>query len=456
MERQYHLIGIGGIGMSAIAYLLLRRGFKVSGSDLKENEAIRGLVDAGARVFIGHSAGNVRGAQVIVYSSAVRGDNPEIVEAKKQKLPLLKRSEALAQLMQGKDVITVAGSHGKTTAASLVSCLLLEAGFLPTVAVGGIVRNIDGNACAGTGEFFVAEADESDGSFLNYQPKYSIITNIDREHLDYYQDFDSELRAFKDFLNKTRQDGCVFYCADDENLKNIAGSYKNKSISFGLDNGARIYPKNVEFRGLESEFDCYDRDKFVDRFTLALGGRHNISNSLSVIALGLELGINLPLVKKTLKNYQGSRRRLEVKFSFGGICVIDDYAHHPTEIKATLSAIKNLGYKRIIGIFQPHRYTRTRLLMREFCESFDLLDCLILTDIYPAGEKPEEGISASRIFEGIKKRGSSPKEVYFVPKQELAGYALKIKREGDLILTLGAGDITRICDELVEGLKRQG
>lgn len=217
-----------------------------------------------------------------------------------------------------------------------------------------------------------------------------------------------------------------------------------------------IYPENIEFNGLSSGFDCYCRNKLVDRFTLSLGGRHNISNSLSVIALGLELGIDLGLIKKTLKNYQGSRRRLEVKFSSGGVCVIDDYAHHPTEIKATLSAAKNLGHKRLVGIFQPHRYTRTRFLLREFCESFDLLDCLILTDIYPAGEKPEEGTSARGIFEGIKKRGSSPKEVYFVSMQELAGYALKIKREGDLILTMGAGDITRICDELVQGLQRQG
>lgn len=455
MNKHYHLIGIGGIGMSGIAHLLLRRGIQVSGSDLKESRITEGLIRAGARIFVGHSPRNIKGAQVVIYSSAIKEDNPEVIAAKKAKIPLIKRAEALAQLMREKDAVTVAGSHGKTTTASLASCLLLEAGFSPTVAVGGIVRSIDANACAGSGEFFVAEADESDGSFLNYRPRYSIVTNIDREHLDYYRDFASQLSAFKDFLNNTRQDGCVFYCADDKNLKSIAARLKNRHVSFGLGSAAIVHAQNMAFSGLSSGFDCYYRDKFVERFSLALGGRHNISNSLAVIALGLELGIDLKIIKKTLKEYQGSRRRLEVKFCSGGISVIDDYAHHPTEIKATLSAVKNLKHKRLIAIFQPHRYSRTRFLLPEFCESFDLLDCLILTDIYPAGEEPQEGITANRILEGIRRRSSSPKEVHLISKGELAGYALKIKREGDLILTLGAGDITRVCDELVEGLKKQ-
>ncbi|MFH0762512.1 MAG: UDP-N-acetylmuramate--L-alanine ligase [Candidatus Omnitrophota bacterium] len=457
MNKHYHLIGIGGIGMSAIAQILLRRGFKVSGSDLKESKATMGLARAGAQIFIGHKSANVTDAQVVVYSSAIKEDNPEISQARKEGLPLLKRAEALARLMQGKSVIAVAGSHGKTTTTSLVSCLLLEAGLFPTVAAGGIIKNIDNNACFGRGEFFVAEADESDGSFLHYLPKYSIITNIDREHLDYYREFKNEVEAFRKFIAGTNKDGCVFYCSDDANLKNIMAGYKNRAVSFGLDAAAQIHPEHIVLQGLSCEFDCYRGDKFIERFTLSLGGRHNICNSLAVIALGLELGIDLGLIKNALKGYRGCRRRLEVKFSSMGISVVDDYAHHPTEIKATILAAKNLPHQRAIGVFQPHRYSRTRMLFGEFCESFDSLDCLIITDIYPAGELPEEGVDAQQLCRQIKKRKkSAPGEVYFVPREELAGYVSAFKREGDLILTLGAGDITKVCDELVERIKRQG
>ena len=455
MNKCYHLIGIGGIGMSGIAQLLLRRGFKVSGSDLKENKITMDLARAGAEIFIGHRRANIAAAQVIIYSSAIKEDNPEIIEAKRQGMPLLKRAQGLAQLMQGKVVITVAGSHGKTTTTSLVSCLLLEAGLLPTVAVGGIIKNIDNNACLGEGKFFVAEADESDGSFLHYSPKYSIITNIDREHLDYYKEFKNAVQAFRKFIKRTDKDGCLFYCLDDPNLRKIISGSKKKAVSFGLGARARIHPGNIVLEGLTCEFDCYENNKFLERFALSLGGRHNICNCLSVIALGRELGIELGVIKKALNDYQGSRRRLEVKLGGPQISVIDDYAHHPTEIKATLLAAKNLAHKRMIGVFQPHRYSRTKLLLNEFCASFDSLDCLIITDIYPAGEQPEQGVDARLIFEKIKKRKTAPREVYFVPKQELVDYVSGFKKDGDLILTLGAGDITKVCDELVEKIKGQ-
>src|SRR3989338_4542610 len=314
MDMHYHLIGIGGIGMSGIAQLLLRCGLRVSGSDLKENKITRELAILGAEIFIGHNAANVRGAGLVVYSTAIKEDNPETIEAKRLGIPVIKRAQALASLMRDKAVITVTGSHGKTTTTSLASYLLLEAGFYPTAAIGGILKNIDTNACLGNGRFFVAEADESDGSFLYYRPKYSIITNIDVEHLDYYETFENEINAFREFLNKTEEDGCLFCCADDINLMKILKGYKNKYILFGLKNNADIIAKNIQLQGLSSEFDCFYRDKFIHRFKLSLGGRHNISNALSVIALGLELGIGLKIINNALARYKGAHRRLEIKF----------------------------------------------------------------------------------------------------------------------------------------------
>lgn len=454
MDKHYHLIGIGGIGMSGIAQLLLRRGIKVSGSDLKESKITAELKELGAQVFIGHNPLNIKGANLIIYSSAILQDNPEIQEAKRQGITLIRRAQALAGLMEDETVITVTGSHGKTTTASLVSYLLLEAGLSPTIAVGGVLRNIDTNAYLGDGKFFVAEADESDGTFLYYRPKYSIITNIDYEHLDYYKEFKNALAAFKEFLSNTKEDGCVFVCSDDINLKDIIKDYKNKYVMFGLKEGAHIYPKNIKTKELTCEFDCFYKDKFIDRFYLALGGEHNISNALSVIALGLELGIDLEVIKKTLERYQGAKRRLEIKFNNKDYLLIDDYAHHPTEIRATLSALINLRFARLIAIFQPHRYTRTKLLLDEFSKSFDLADYVIITDIYPAGEEPQEGISGRLIYDKIKEY-SPNKQVIFLPKEKIAMHILETIKPQDLVVTLGAGDIVKTCDELVEELKRK-
>ena len=453
MDKHYHLIGIGGIGMSGIAQLLLRQGLKVSGSDLKESRITEELKKIGAQVFIGHSPLNIKGADCVIYSSAIKEDNPEVSAALASGVPLIKRAQALAELMKDKSVITVTGSHGKTTTTSLVSYLLLEAGFAPTVAIGGILKNIDTNACIGEGKFFVAEADESDGSFLYYRPRYSIITNIDREHLDYYKEFSREIEAFRKFLNRTEKDGCLFCCADDMNLISILKDYKNRYVLFGLKNTAQIYPKNIRLEGLSSEFDCFYKNKLIGRFHLSLGGEHNISNALAVIALGLELGVDLEVIKKTLVNYKGAGRRLEIKFSDKGLMLIDDYAHHPTEIKATLSAVRNLKQNRVIAIFQPHRYTRTKLLLEEFGKSFDLADYVIITDIYPASEPPLEGVSGRSVYDKIKER-TPAKEVHFLAKEEIVGHILGIIKPGDLLITLGAGDIVKISDELAEKIKR--
>ena len=454
MQKHYHLVGIGGIGMSGIAQLLLRCDYKVTGSDLKESRNAKELRNLGAGVFIGHNPENIKGADVVVYSSAISEDNPEIKEAKILKIPLIMRAQALAELMLNKSVITVAGSHGKTTVTSLASYLLLEAGLSPTIAIGGILKNIDSNACIGSGKFFVAEADESDGSFLYYKPKFSIITNIDYEHLDYYKNFETEIEAFRRFINSTSDDGCVFFCNDDLNLKEIIKGYKSKSISFGFNPGADIYPKNITMEGLHSNFDCFLKDKFVERFSLALGGEHNISNALSVIALGLELGIDLKFIKSALAGYKGALRRLEIKFKNQDYIVIDDYAHHPTEIRATLKAASNLKSRRVVAIFQPHRYTRTQLLFDEFIRSFDNVDYLMITDIYSASEQPILDVNSVNLCRKIKEYTPN-KEVNFVPKEELVNRVFEIAQPGDLIITLGAGDIVRISDELAEKFKSQ-
>jgi len=439
--------------MSGIARLLISRKHKVTGSDLKENRMTGELTGCGAQVFIGHKAENISGADFVVYSSAVKEDNPEIQQARRLGIPLIKRAQALAELVRDKSVIPIAGSHGKTTTSSLVSYLLLEAGLSPTMAIGGIFKNIGNNAESGCGDYFVAEADESDGSFLYYQPKYSIITNVDQEHLDYYKDFANEIQTFGDFINKTKDDGCIFCCNDDINLKALAVASGKKRVMFGLNAGADVYPGNIKIEGLSSEFDCFYRGKLLGRFCLALGGTHNISNALAVIALAMELGISVAVIKRVLSGYKGAGRRLEVKFRSEDYTLIDDYAHHPTEIKASLAALRNLKAARLIAIFQPHRFSRTKLLMDEFAASFDLADSIIVTDIYPASESPIEGINGQALCERIRER-LPERSLEFLPKDKITERVLNTLRPGDLVVTLGAGDIIKICDELAQRLKK--
>ncbi|RKY31452.1 MAG: UDP-N-acetylmuramate--L-alanine ligase [Candidatus Omnitrophota bacterium] len=453
-KEHYHLIGIGGIGMSAIAKLLMRKGIKVSGSDIKENTIIQQLKEKGAQTNIGHSANNIKGADLIIYSSAIKQDNPELKEAQRLKIPLIRRAEALAKLMQDKTVITVTGSHGKTTTSCLASCLLFNAGFRPTIAVGGLLQNLDTNACLGEGDFFIAEADESDGSFLCYHPEYSIITNIDFEHLDYYSTFENMTASFAKFIDQTDRKGCIFAYKSDYNLMRLLKGYKYKYITFGLKTDADIYPKNINLKFPNSEFDCFYKNKYVAGFSLGLAGEHNILNSLSVIALGLELGINTTKIAQTLEGYKGTLRRMQIKFNKKKYMVIDDYAHHPTEIKATLSAIKNLEAGRMIVVFQAHRYSRTKLLIDEFGKCFDLADYIIITDIYPAGELPIKGIDAELIFNRLKENYPD-KKIVLLPRGKIVAHTLENIRQRDIVVTIGAGDIGKTCDELVQELKRK-
>jgi UDP-N-acetylmuramate--alanine ligase len=356
--------------------------------------------------------------------------------------------------MREKKVITVTGAHGKTTTSSLVSHLMLEAGLSPTIAVGGIFKNIGNNVKPGEGEYFVAEADESDGSFLYYRPRYSIITNIDREHLDYYRDFSVLLGAFRSFIAQTAKGGCVFCCGDDANLVRLLQGHRGRSVLFGLTRACDVRPSNIAMRELNSEFECLYFNKPIGRFRLALGGMHNISNAMAVIALAMELGVSLEVTGKALATYKGTGRRLEVKFRDGRTMLVDDYAHHPTEIRATLAALEAVPHKRLIAVFQPHRYTRTRLLLDEFGKSFASADRVIITDIYAASEKPIPGIDAGIVCGEIR-RNEPAKQVEYIEKDRILERLTATLEPGDLIVTLGAGDITRISDELAEKLAKK-
>lgn len=448
--KHVHFIGIGGIGMSGIACILQSHRVTVSGSDIKPSHLLDVLRERGIQVFLGHRPDNILGADLVVYSSAIKADNEELVAAQKRGIPVIKRAECLAELMRDKVAITVSGAHGKTTTASLVAHLLIQAGLNPTAAIGGIVRNWDDNICLGKSRYFVAEADESDGTFLKYEPTYSIVTNIDYEHLDYYKDYADIINAFEQFMKKTREEGSIIACVDNYNIKCVLSRLKKRFISYGLKSECDVSATGIEENGYSSKFDCYCRGKLLGGFKLSIPGRHNILNSLAVIALGQELGIDKEIIQKSLLTYKGAQRRLEVKVESRDCLIIDDYAHHPTEIVATLDAVRGIAqhkkYKRIIAIFQPHRYSRTKFLLNEFSQSFHQADYLIITDIYAASELPIAGLSAEALYEKIRQKGK--KDIEFIKKEDIVNRVLDITLPGDLIITLGAGDIGKLSDEL--------
>jgi UDP-N-acetylmuramate--alanine ligase len=459
MYKEVHFIGIGGIGMSGIAQLYLDAGIKVTGSDIRDSERLELLRLKGAKVYIGHKPYHIKNQDLVVYSSAIKEDNPELIEARRKNIRIIKRAEALAEIIQNANLITVTGSHGKTTTSSLVSHILMEAGFFPTVVVGGIWLNLNNSAFKGGNDFFVVEADESDGSFLYFKPNYSIITNIDFEHLDYYKNMENLLNTFVDFINNIRQDGYLIACGEDKNILSILKRINKKTVLYGLSSHSDIYAKDIKFEGLSSYFDCIYKGNFLERFYLPLGGLHNVLNSLAAIALARQLKIETQIIKDALSKFKGTRRRIEVKSFIDGVLFIDDYAHHPTEIRATLKTVSNLGYRRVIAIFQPHRYSRTKILLDEFAKCFDdlddLVDELIITDIYPADESPIEGIDAERLTERINFYKKIP-FAKFLSKEKIIPYILDILKKDDLVITLGAGDIYKICDELIQQFKGKG
>ena len=462
-----HFVGIGGIGMSGIAEVLHNLGYDVTGSDIKDSETTRRLRDLGINVFIGHEGDNIDDSHVVVVSSAVSDKNPEIVEAKRRVIPVIPRAEMLAELARLKYGILVAGAHGKTTTTSLISSVLAHAGLDPTVIIGGRLKATGSNARLGQGNFLVAEADESDGSFLKLSPTIAVATNIDREHLDFFQSIDALKEAFVSFLNKIPFYGVSIVCIENEHLRELLPSLHRRCITYGFRSEAELSAKNIRKGFMSVSFEAIYKGRDIGNFDLPLLGEHNVLNSLAAIGVALELQIDIPVIKEALKRFGGIQRRFEFKGATEEIKVFDDYGHHPTEIKATLVAAKEgllfssqnteLGFKkagRLFVLFQPHRYTRTRDLMDAFASSFKDADFLILLDVYPAGEKPIEGINSATLFEKIKKNGRN-NALYVKDKDEAIMYIISNLRKDDLLLTLGAGDVWKIGDEILRRLRNE-
>lgn len=440
--------------MSGIAELLLNLGYQVSGSDMNVSDTTRRLEQLGARINQGHSGQWIDGADVVVTSSAIREDNPEVVTAMDTHIPVIPRAEMLAELMRLKKYgIAIAGSHGKTSTTSLVSWMLHKAGLDPTVVIGGKVDSLGGNAKLGEGEFLVAEADESDGSFLRLAPAIEVVTNIDLEHLDYYRDLDHIKEVFVQFMDQIPFYGAVILCLDDPNIAALLPLVQKRIITYGLTEQAEISASDIVSKGFKSEFVVKRGQEVLGKVTLPLPGRHSIYNSLAAIGVGLELEIDFPVIADGLASFEGVQRRLDVKGEVSEITIVDDYGHHPTEIRATLDAVRDGWHdKRLIVAFQPHRYSRTKALFDEFKTAFHRADILIMTDIYAASETPLEGINSEALVEAVKQHGQ--RDVAYVPDvNTLPEYLRGIVRPGDLVLTLGAGNIVKAGEVLLNMLE---
>ncbi|MDP2922055.1 MAG: UDP-N-acetylmuramate--L-alanine ligase [Candidatus Omnitrophota bacterium] len=449
--KTVHFIGIGGIGMSGLAEVFHCYGYSVQGSDLRRSKVTDRLQGMGIDIKIGHMAENITGADLVVYSSCIRETNPEYMEAKLKNLPVLKRMEALALLMQDKKALAISGAHGKTTTTSLTALLLIEAGLDPTVFIGADVDFLGGNAKYGASNIMVTEADESDGSFILLNPLYSISTNIDREHMDYYGTMDNVLNAYKKFIENTKDEGCAFICAEDENLRVIAAGSKKRILKYGLSDDADIKAENVKLMNLKgAEFDVRYKGSRLGRIKLSIPGNHNVVNSLGAIGVAMELGVDFNLIKGAIRKFKGADRRFRVTHLESDILVIDDYAHHPTEIKATLKAMDQSG-RRVVAVFQPHRFSRTKDLKDQFGKCFDRADHLVVTDIYSADEKPIEGVSGKDIWESATKCGH--KDAHFIAKNDIIKHLIDVVRPGDAVFLLGAGDIGELPFKIARALE---
>jgi UDP-N-acetylmuramate--alanine ligase len=446
--QRIHLVGIGGSGMSGIAEVLLSSGYAVSGSDLKATPVTSRLEKLGAKIYEGHQAANVHGAHVVVISSAVRPDNVEVVEAHRLKIPVIPRAEMLAELMRLKYGIAVAGAHGKTTTTSMVASVLAAAGLDPTFVVGGRVNHAGSNARVGQGDYMVVEADESDRSFLLLAPVVAVVTTIDREHLDQYRSLEEIQSVFLEFVNRVPFYGTVILCLDEPNVQAMLPSVKRPVITYGTTSQADLVISNVKLKGLASEFRLAYRGEDLGVFHLpSPPGIHNVRNAAAAATVALSLNVPADLIRAGLEKFSGVGRRFEVKGVYAGVTLIDDYGHHPAEIRATLEAARGCGYKRLLVLFQPHRYTRTQFLWDDFCRAFNEADVLVLTEIYAASEHPIEGITGERLAEAISAAGH--KNVVFTSTMQ-AGveFMLREARPGDAILTIGAGSVGRVLDQL--------
>ena len=452
--KKIHFVGIGGIGMSGIAEILLDQGFTVTGSDRAASENTDRMKELGAGVFIGHEAKNVSpDVDALVYSSAVAPDNPELQEAQRRKIPVIRRAEMLAEVMRLKYGIGIAGTHGKTTTTSMIGLILIEGGVDPTVIVGGRLRGLAGsNARLGKGQFIVVEADEFDRSFLSITPTIAVLTTLETDHLDCYRDLEDIKSAFIQFASKVPFYGFVVLCLDEPALQDIMPKLKKKIITYGLNGQADLQAVDIAHRQNVTRFVVLYGGKELGDVELQIPGKHNVQNALAAIAVGLEVGIPFAKVKAGIEKFTGVFRRWELKAEVGGVTVIDDYAHHPTEIRATLAGAKAGWRRRVICVFQPHLYSRTRDFYDEFGRAFFNADVLVLTDVYPAREEPIQGVSGELIVNAAREFGH--KNVTYVPdKKDIPAYLLKIKRPGDIIITMGAGDIWKFGEEFIKNLK---
>jgi UDP-N-acetylmuramate--alanine ligase len=449
--QHVHFVGIGGIGMSGIAEVLLNLGYHISGSDTRETQVTRRLRSLGCEISYGHRKENLKQADVVVTSSAIRQGNPEVEAAEERLVPVIPRAEMLAELMRMKIGIAIAGTHGKTTTTSLIATVLAAGGLDPTVVIGGRLNSIGSNARLGQGEFLVAEADESDGSFLKLMPTIAVVTNIDPEHLDYYKGIDEIKETFLCFLDKIPFFGLAVLCLDHPNIQSLLPKVKKRFTTYGLTTQADFQAKEIVFEGLSTSFDVVHQHQEIGRLRLRMPGLHNVYNALATLATAFELDIPFNVVQEALRDFSGIQRRFQIKGEKKGILVVDDYGHHPVEIMATLKAARTGWGKRIIVVFQPHRYTRTQALFKDFLTAFYDADILILTDIYPAGEDRIEGVEARDLFEGLREYGHK-NVTYLADKKEIVEHLLRMIATGDLVITLGAGDIWQVSDELVKRL----
>jgi UDP-N-acetylmuramate--alanine ligase len=456
--KKYHIhfVGIGGIGMSGIAELLLNLGYRVSGSDLRASEITRRLEQLGGRVYEGHQAEQIEGADVVVTSSAVNVSNPEVAAAQGAGIPVIPRAEMLAELMRIKFSIAIAGAHGKTSTTSLVAAVLGAGKLDPTVVIGGKLLGIGTNAVLGQGDFLVAEADESDGSFLKYNPAIAVVTNIDREHLDFYPDLDAIKEVFLDFIERIPFYGLAVLCLDNESVQDLLPRVKKRVATYGTSPQADFQATEIRFEGLASQFTVNHGGKVLGEIRLNLPGMHNVYNAMASVVVGLELDLPFATIKKALETVPGVGRRIEIKGEVRGVTVVDDYGHHPTEIKTTLAAVaQSWPGRRKVVVFQPHRYTRTQSLFDEFTRAFYESDRLLVLPIYAASETPIQGVDSRQLSEQIRAHGH--KDVHYMDGFDACEAFLRETLEaGDLLLTLGAGDVVRIGENLLTQLRSEG
>ena len=451
--QHIHFVGIGGAGMSGIAEVLLNMGYRVTGSDQRRGEAVERLEQLGAKVFAGHDAANVAGAHVVVYSSAVARDNVEVAEARARQTPVIPRAEMLAELMRLKYAIAVAGTHGKTTTTSLIASVLAEGRLDPTVVVGGRIRSLGSNARLGQGEYMVAEADESDGSFLRLTPTMAVVTTIDAEHLDHYGTLERVSEAFLAFVNKVPFYGAAVLCLDQPNVQLLIPRVEKRIITYGLESAADLTAHRLTLSGLTARFEVLHRGQPLGECLLRVPGRHNVLNAMAAIAVGLDLEIPFVTIQRGLAEFSGVQRRFQVRGESRGVLVVDDYGHHPAEIRATLAAAKAGFDRRVVTVFQPHRYTRTLHLRQEFLTAFNQSDTLVVMDIYPAGEAAIAGVSGQDLADAIRAHGHRDVVYLGSDRERILAHLEDVLRSGDLVLTLGAGDVGQLGRALLERLE---